>query len=490
MEQSKPPLHLLKVTTRAYKRISAKGVTINTDGTLTEICGANGAGKSSFIDSVSVLLGGKKFADPQPIHDGENTAVIEGDLGHLGKPEYHLRRTITRVQKSGKPDSFRFHLEVTTPDGAVIQNGDELIAEWLGDADLSFDPMACMRLTPAAQVAKVQGMVPLKDADGQPFDLDHWQDEHKKLELNRRDANRDLKQLEGALENQAHYPEVGIDAVNTAELTERLDQINQQRMAYDQAGRDIQAAKNKVNEILDVERPDLLMKIGTAKKQIEQLEARIDQWKADADALERKAGELQQATSAQEAEYRKATPPSADEIRVQLSNAQETNEQVMANRRYAELEQQIEQQREVHTQLDEQYKGHEKSRRDAISRAEYPDGVSIELDHLGKPYVAYEGRPISQASQSEQIRIWIGIAMRGDQRIRNVLIREASLCDQQTMLILKQALEEHDCTAYTEIVGEGRIMIVDGELAEPTDEDDVLGPEMAMFTDVSEEGAE
>lgn len=486
------PLHILRLTSSAYKRLSASGVTIELDGTLTEISGANGAGKSSFLDSFAALFGGKKFMDPQPIKDGENTAVIEADLGHMGKPEYHLRRTITRVIKSGKQDAFRTALTVTTPDGAVISNGHELLVEWLGDTDLAFDPLACTRFNDAAQVSKIQCMVPLSEADGTPFNLDLWEQERKELELVRRDAGRDLKRAEGALspEITPRFPDAPKAMVDTADLARQLEEVNELRRQHDQRGADLITDETQLTGMQD-QRAQYIQQISGLQEQIKQDEQRVSDLRQTVTEHDLQMGDLSGTITRNAKLHHDSVLPSADALLLQMSNAQQVNVEVSANNRYKLVETQVQDAQAHHDLQDEKYKAHEQHRRQVISRAEYPDGVSIELNHLDKPCVAFNGRSLNQASQSEQMRVWMSIAMRGDQRIKILLVHEASLMDPQSMAEFRHMLEEYDCKAVCEVVdttGNRGWMIEDGALAEPG-EDDVLSPEMALFTEgVSVEG--
>ncbi|WP_198517736.1 ATP-binding protein [Microbacterium lacus] len=70
-------------TVRGYKGV--KEITLSPAGSLVLIAGANGAGKSSFIDAFVELFDPKGTRlTPMPIHDGEDEARAEYTDTELG----------------------------------------------------------------------------------------------------------------------------------------------------------------------------------------------------------------------------------------------------------------------------------------------------------------------------------------------------------------------------------------------------------------------
>ena len=83
-------MKIISLQAENIKRLVA--VHIEPDGSLVQITGKNGAGKTSVLDSIWWALGGTKPHQPQPIRKGQDNAVIELDLG-----EYIVRREFKRI---------------------------------------------------------------------------------------------------------------------------------------------------------------------------------------------------------------------------------------------------------------------------------------------------------------------------------------------------------------------------------------------------------
>ena len=74
-------MKILKLTCENFKKLRA--VEITPKGELVEICGKNGAGKSSVLDSIWWALEGTKHIQAMPIRKGADKARIRLDLGEM-----------------------------------------------------------------------------------------------------------------------------------------------------------------------------------------------------------------------------------------------------------------------------------------------------------------------------------------------------------------------------------------------------------------------
>ena len=89
-------MRITQLTAQNVKRLTA--VHIEPDGSLVVIGGANGAGKSSVLDSVMYALAGGRTLPPAPIRKGQKHASVTVKLD--GDPERDLppmtvKRTFT-----------------------------------------------------------------------------------------------------------------------------------------------------------------------------------------------------------------------------------------------------------------------------------------------------------------------------------------------------------------------------------------------------------
>ena len=79
------------------------------------------------------------------------------------------------------------------------------------------------------------------------------------------------------------------------------------------------------------------------------------------------------------------------------------------------------------------------------------------------------GIPLSQCSQSQKLKVGMGLAMALSPTVRVVLIREGSLLDDDSMRLVDTMAREHGTQVWVERVapdtgGENSFMLVAGEL--------------------------
>ena len=148
-------MRIIQLKTRNVKKISA--IEINPDGNVVIIGGNNAQGKSSVLDSIYMVLGGKKALGTKPIRNGEDKATIKCDLG-----EIVIVRTITDSGTS---------LKVTNDKGMVYQSPQSVLDALY--SHLTFDPLTFVNENPKQQADMLKEIVGLdfSDLDKQRFDL-------------------------------------------------------------------------------------------------------------------------------------------------------------------------------------------------------------------------------------------------------------------------------------------------------------------------------
>jgi hypothetical protein len=80
--------------------------------------------------------------------------------------------------------------------------------------------------------------------------------------------------------------------------------------------------------------------------------------------------------------------------------------------------------------------------------------------------VSFKGLPFEQASQAEQLRCSVGIAVALNPKLRVILIRQGSLFDRKSMGLLRELCREYRMQAWVEAVGDegpATVVMVDGE---------------------------
>jgi hypothetical protein len=114
-------------------------------------------------------------------------------------------------------------------------------------------------------------------------------------------------------------------------------------------------------------------------------------------------------------------------------------------------------------ELTKRMDGRETQKREAIQKAKMPiPGLGF-----GAGIVTYDGLPLDQASDAEQLRISVSIVMAANPKLRVIRIKDGSLLDDDSMAIITQMAGEREFQVWIERVdSSGKIGIVmeDGEV--------------------------
>jgi predicted ABC-type transport system involved in lysophospholipase L1 biosynthesis ATPase subunit len=91
---------------------------------------------------------------------------------------------------------------------------------------------------------------------------------------------------------------------------------------------------------------------------------------------------------------------------------------------------------------------------------------------FGDGEVIYKGLPLSQASDAEQLRVAVAIAMAANPKLRVIRVRDGSLLDSGGLALLEDLAKERDFQVWVETVSEdknigvhiedGTVVAVDG----------------------------
>jgi hypothetical protein len=404
---------LVKLEVSNIKRI--RYALIHPDGTVVTVGGLNAQGKSSLLDAISMLYGGKNATPPMPLRKGETAGFIEGteDNGVV------TRREITAKGKNA--------LTVRKGEAFPAERGPQGICD-AKTGPLSFDPLAFFRTDAKAQH---EAMRKLAGIDFTELDA-----EIKTAFDERTMVNREVAALEARVKAAPTYADAPKEMVSAADMLteiERLEWNNRQRVS-------------KEGEV---------QKIASDYKA---LRIKIEGLQAELAAL----GEKGKAAS----EDLKAMPRAEDtsEARQQLQNIEALNNNVRANASAEAIKAEL---------LDKELKSGEltkainvaKLKKDRVLKdAKFPvKGLS-----LGDACVTYNDIPLEQASQAEQLRIsaMIGFALTPkDGGLRVMLIRDGSLLDTENRAMFAKMAEENDTQCWIEVVGtDGDVVVQDGEI--------------------------
>lgn len=409
--------HIVSLTSENVKRI--KAVRIEANGESVVISGRNAQGKSSILDSILYALGGTKNIPDRPVRDGEDKAVIEVEVGDPAV-KYTIKRTITA--KGGGT------LTISTPDGMQAKSPQALLDSLLGP--MSFDPLSFTRLSPKQQREQ---LIALTGLDTSAFDS-----ESANIYSKRTETGRDRDRAKGYAESLPTYPNAPADPISAAEL---LRQINEARARNDKRAEQIRQGRD-------------------AAQAADTLRERAAQLRAEADELDKRAGESHAVAARLRGELI-ATMDTSD-LERQLSDAEAVNAQVRANSTAAAASADADglsiKYKELTARIDEI----------AAAKASALAAVKMPIDGLAfnDSGVTLNGVPLNQGSQAEQLRVAVSIATAMNPKLRIALIREAAVLDSDSMAALMTAAKAADVQLFVERVGAeaGSIVIEDGEV--------------------------
>jgi len=421
---------IIRMQAENVKRLSA--VEITPDGNVVIVGGDNGAGKSSVLDSIAFALGGKGAQCEIPLRAGEKKGytVVETD-------DIVVKRTFTE----GGGGTLR----VLNKQGMEYKSPQKILDAMVGT--LAFDPLAFMRLKPKEQADALRELFGIDVSD---IEL-----RLKQIYDERTIVNRQARDLEGKVRDHLYYEDAPKEEISTAALLAELDTAR---------------THNGENNGFRGQYADHLAAVGRVECEVQEIDEKIGHLKA-ALALAKAAREelLEQQksyegkTEALKAYVDQLVDIDLDPIRERMKAADNINRRVRVNIAYSEKASEM-------TAL------HEKANDLTLAIQELDNEKTARFESANLPVpgltvdegrVLFNGLPLSQCSQAEQLRISVAMGMAQKSNLRVMLIREGSFLDANNMALLKQLAEEHDAQIWLEVVGDRddcSVVIEDGSV--------------------------
>jgi hypothetical protein len=434
-------MKILRLQAENIKKIKAASIT--PDGHLIVIGGPNDAGKSSFLDSIEMALGGAGSLPKQPVRTGAKSGRVRLELGEsieIG-PELIVKLTLTA--SGGRA------LSVENKDGFAAKAPQKLLDELY--SALTFDPLEFERQDDKAQAETLRALVGLDTRD-----LDQ---QRQALYEERTTINRDVKACQIDVETLPRYTEAPAEAVSIAELAAELSRAEQlAKAAHDQK---LAAARSKDAGVRLADE----LKRGEVK--VEELEQELQQWRERVAACRAHASEHSEdyAVAVSAAEDSAAAVPDTTAIRSRLMDAEQINVKVRANRQRAEAVEGLDRTKAKAAGLTNQMTALDAERLARIAAVRFPV-PGLGLDEFG---VTFEGLPFSQASSSTRTLVSMSIAIAKNPRLRVALVRDGSLIGTEKLNLIADIAESTDSQVWVEMLQESRtdrtsVFIEDGSM--------------------------
>lgn len=415
-------MKIIRLEAENVKRITA--VEITPEGNVIEIAGDNGEGKTSVLDAIWWALAGKAVEQKRPVRKGTESARVTLTLGDGEKVALKVTRKWNAEGEST--------LKVEDETGARKREPQAFLDAMIGA--LTLDPLEFARMKPGERVGVLKGLV-----DG--FDFDKAAERRQAAFDARREASRDAKRLLAQLGGMPFPPKATPDVeIDTAELTRVMADLVSGATDYER----LKGERHRLQ--LDVDR----------------LANEASRLRAEADRKAATAAELQKAIDALPA---LEEPDGIEEAQQAVAEANETNAAVRLKQARAMLE------TAHHAALAEAGK-HDRAI-DAIDKAVEEAVATAKLPvrgmALGEDDVLLHGVPFDQASDAEQLRAGLALAMASDPELRVIRVRDGSLLDQKAWAVINEVAKAEDFQIWIESVqphGKSAIIMQNGAVRE------------------------
>lgn len=413
-------MKILALTAENLLRLKAVHIEPGGDPIVT-ISGANGQGKTSVLQALTLAMGGGSVAKgvSKPIREGEERAEVVVDLGDI---------IVTRTWTHGGTA-----LKVQSTDGATYRSPQSMLDGLIGR--LSFDPLDFTRQQPKDQVQTLLDLVGLD-----PTELD---EERSTIFAQRTETGREVKRLQGAISEIDVPDDAPEGEVSIADLIGERDEaeacnaaFNSYDMAFRRTVDDAQGLRDSIRT----------------------LEQRLADQRAELERHNAAAAAIQDFLA--DRELIDVRPLTA-----RIADAERLNAAARARKERDRLKDRLVLYKATQDDQTAQIDAIDERKADAVRNADMPvEGLGLD-PALG---VTFNGVPFAQASAAEQLRVSVAMAMALNPEVRVIRITDGSLLDAASMAILTEAATENDYQVWVERVaepGEGvGFEIHDGEI--------------------------
>lgn len=410
---SERPMTIERLEVSGFKRI--RTVSIEANGNDVALRGRNAQGKSSVFDAIEAALFGRDAIPDDPVNRDADRAEIRVDLGDV--------IVVREIRLDGKHT-----LRITSRDPAQVST-----QAWL-DARLgarSFDPSSILRLKPREQAQM------LRDALG--IDTKELDAQRARYFEDRTISNREAARLEGALV-QAPFPDGPDEPVDVSALANELAAMTRKKVENDQRRAACATAEAAATAAIE--------RASAAKRAY----------------VEAQEAEMVAITAMNEARevLRGLVDPDTDPIAAKLGDASRLNEVAAQRARRRELADNLATMMGESAHLTSRIEEIDEAKKALLESSSFPIPNLAIVDDA----VYLNGAPLENASQAERLRLQVALWLAQNPGIRVLLLRDASLLDEDSRAAIAGMVHEAGGQVWEEIVGTDGdgIVIEDGRV--------------------------
>lgn len=429
--------------TENFKRLLAATVDEKTLArNLVVVSGKNGAGKSSFIDSIEVAIRGKVAMPSKPVRRGEDRARIfmkVGDVAKIG--ELTIKRTITAAGGNA--------LEVTNGEGVKLTSPQAVLDALYGE--FTFDPLHFLEMKPAERTDTLRKLMGL--------DFSKLDAEREGIFSERTAVNRVLHSLESVvtINRIKRVADVPVEEINVNDLLAQLEKAQQANASHKEKRDALERWKERAaTQEAEIKNAD--ERIAGLHEQIKAVEQARDDRAAALAGIRKSLKELESAVA-------DLNDVPTEPLSKRIREAQTTNLHVRTNK---EIDAQVSKLKATRLEADKltaKIEAIDRQKRQAVLEAKFPIEGLI-LDDAGE--VLFNGIPFDQLNTAQQIRVSVamGIALNPDFPV--MLIRRGSDLDPDNLKLLAELAEQHKAQVFLESSrtdAPATVVIEDGQIA-------------------------
>jgi hypothetical protein len=303
---------------------------------------------------------------------------------------------------------------------------------------LTFDPLEFIRMDNKARVAKLRETAHV-ELDFEALAAEHETDYKERANL-KKEANAIEARINAMATLEGLPKEKLDDAAILAQLNEAAE-ANRKAQATYKAKQDLGAAAARMGaevENMDQRISGQLGRIEEMKKELAEAERFLKDWKHE-------RAELAKKHKAAEERYQAA--PAGDPIDVgaltaELQSAQRTNRAIDAWRAKEALKKELAAKDQEWKKVDDRMAAREEKKRTTLAKAKIPiEGLNF---NESMTEVYFNGLPLENLGEGEQIRLSTRIAMAANPKLRVLLIRNGEALDDAGLKTLYEMAIEND----------------------------------------------
>jgi|GEM_PF-1454438 len=439
---------LTKIHVENFKKIQL--IEYTPKGNVSFIGGMNEQGKSSLLDSISVLLQGKAIKIPQPVRTGAKRALISGEIISDSWDAFDDLIIQRSISKKGN-----WSIKVTQKaTGKTIKTPETFLKTIFGEP---LNPVEFINMSMKEKIEKLKKITGLDLSD-----LDLLEEQAYSA---RRDLKREIAQKKIILSNTKNTPDLPDEEIKTVELLKKYNEQKEKITAHEK--------KLKQSD-------EILAENKTAENQIDKLSEDIKKIKRHIRKGQDFIEENLEKYATLEAEINQFKPIDIEQTLLEVDEVDEKNKQIRENIKYKEVTAEllaIEKKQDFKNVELNRIRGERSARLAAIN---FP----VQELSFNQENVLYKGLPFDkkQLSTEELLRISFLIAIAANPSLKNILIKEGSLLDQNNLQIISEIAEKENIHLFIEVVGEdypAALIIENGQVKtakniEPVIVDDTL----------------